>query len=99
MPIYFVHGDGLNLLNFNAVAHNMGPDQPVYGFQGRGLDNQEELLDSIDDVAAFYVSELLEHNPVGPYALAGYSFGDYVAVEMARILYSNEQGRSLAGSF
>ncbi|WP_373514970.1 amino acid adenylation domain-containing protein [Persicitalea sp.] len=97
MPIYFVHGHGLNLMNFNSVAKNMDPDQPVYGFQGRGLDGQDELLESIDDMAAFYVSELLEHNPAGPYALAGYSFGGYVAVEMARILYEMKKDVRLLG--
>ncbi|GHB61491.1 non-ribosomal peptide synthetase [Persicitalea jodogahamensis] len=97
MPIYFVHGHGLNLMNFNSVANSMDPDQPVYGFQGRGLDGQDELLESIDDMAAFYVSELLEHNPSGPYALAGYSFGGYVAVEMARILYEMNKDVRLLG--
>ena len=99
MPIYFVHGDGLNLMNFKGVAHKMDPDQPVYGFQGLGLDGQDELLDSIDDMAAFYVSELLEQNPAGPYALAGYSFGGYIAVEMARILYGMNKDVHLLGLF
>ncbi len=99
MPIYFVHGDGLNLMNFKGVAHKMDPDQPVYGFQGRGLDRQDELLDSIDDMAAFYVSELLEQNPAGPYALAGYSFGGYIAVEMVRILHRMNKDVQLLGLF
>ena len=99
MPIYFVHGDGLNLMNFKGVSHKMDPDQPVYGFQGRGLDDQDELLDSIDDMAAFYVRELLEHNPTGPYALAGYSFGGYIAVEMARLLYGMNNDVRLLGLF
>ena len=97
MPIYFVHGDGLNVLNFNSVSNKMDSDQPVYGFQARGLDGQDELLDSIGDMAAFYVSELLEHNPAGPYALAGYSFGGYIAVEMARILYAMKKDVRLLG--
>lgn len=87
-PIYFIHGDGLNVLKFSTVVSNVNPDQPVYGFQARGLDGKDEPLDSIEDMAAFYVSELLEQNPTGPYILAGYSFGGYIAVEMARILYA-----------
>ena len=99
MPIYFVHGHGLNLMNFNDVAHGMDPDQPVYGFQGLGLDGEDELLDSVETMAAFYVSELIKQNPAGPYALAGYSFGGYVAVEMARILYAMNKDVRLLGLF
>ncbi len=97
MPIYFVHGDGLNLMNFNGVSNKMDPDQPVYGFQGRGLDAEDELLDRVEEMAAFYVSELLEHNPAGPYALAGYSFGGYIVVEMARILIAMKKDVRLIG--
>ncbi|MPR35961.1 amino acid adenylation domain-containing protein [Salmonirosea aquatica] len=97
MPIYFVHGDGLNVLNFNSVANKMDSDQPVYGFQALGLDGQDEPLDNMEDMAAFYVSELLEQNPTGPYALAGYSFGGYIAVEMARILYAMDKEIRLLG--
>lgn len=86
MPIYFIHGDGLNVLNFNNVANKLDSNQPVYGFQALGLYGQNEPLSSIEDMATFYVHELLEQNPTGPYALAGYSFGGYIAVEMAHIL-------------
>ncbi|MGA0557670.1 non-ribosomal peptide synthetase [Larkinella sp. VNQ87] len=85
-PIYFVHGDGLNVLIFKGISDHMDPDQPVYGFQALGLDGQDEPLESIEAMAAFYVGELLEQNPTGPYNLAGYSFGGYIAVEMARLL-------------
>ena len=37
-------------------------------------------------MAAFYISEILEQNPTGPYCLAGYSFGGIIAFEMAKQL-------------
>ncbi|GAB3335658.1 hypothetical protein GCM10027299_44870 [Larkinella ripae] len=96
-PIYFVHGDGLNVLKFSHVAGKLDADQPVYGFQAKGLDGLDEPLDSIEAMAAFYVSELLEQNPHGPYMLAGYSFGGYIAVEMARILRGMNKKVSMLG--
>ncbi|MVM36995.1 amino acid adenylation domain-containing protein [Spirosoma sp. HMF3257] len=86
VPIYIIHGIGLNLLNFSGLLSYMSPEQPIYGLQARGLDGIDEPLDDMGAIAAFYLSEVLEQNPTGPYAIAGYSFGGYVALEMARQL-------------
>jgi thioesterase domain-containing protein/acyl carrier protein len=83
MPVYIVHGEGLNVLIFNNIAMNVDAEQPVYGLQSRGLNGIDDVPDSIESLAALYIDEILEQNPNGPYAIAGYSFGGYVAIEMA----------------
>ncbi len=85
-PLYIVHGAGLNVLLFNALAKNMDPDQPVYGLQAKGLNGVDEPLDTIEAIAGHYVDAITAHNPGGPYALAGYSFGGIIAFEMNRQL-------------
>lgn len=85
-PVYFIHGDGLNVLNFSSLAAAMDKDQPVYGLQAKGLDGIDQPLDKLEDIAAEYLKEVLEQNPNGPYYLAGYSFGGYVAIEMRKQL-------------
>ena len=92
-PIYIVHGFGLNVLNFFPLALYMDADQPIFGLQGKGLDGTEELLTSVEDMAAHYINTITEFQPDGPFALAGYSFGGIVAYEMARQL--KEQGRQI----
>jgi len=86
MPLYMVHGAGLNVLLFNTLAMNMSVEQPVYGLQAKGLNGIDEPLDNIEAIAAHYIQSILEQNPSGPYALAGYSFGGIIAFEMARQL-------------
>jgi thioesterase domain-containing protein len=86
MPLYMVHGAGLNVLLFNTLAMGMSPEQPVYGLQAKGLDGIDEPLTNIEDIAAHYIAAIMEQNPNGPYALAGYSFGGIIAFEMARQL-------------
>ena len=86
MPLYIVHGAGLNVLLFNALARNMHAEQPVYGLQAKGLNGVEEPLDRIEDMAAHYLAAIQARNPDGPYALAGFSFGGIIAFEMARQL-------------
>jgi thioesterase domain-containing protein len=84
MPMYIVHGAGLNVLFFNTLAKNMDPEQPVYGLQAKGLNGIDEPLEKIEDMAAYYISEIVKQNPKGPYALAGFSFGGIIAYEMAK---------------
>lgn len=84
MPLYIVHGAGLNVLFFNTLAKNMDPDQPVYGLQAKGLNGIDEPLEKIEDMASYYISEIVKHNPKGPYAIAGFSFGGIIAFEMAK---------------
>ncbi len=86
MPLYIVHGAGLNVLLFNALAMNMDDEQPVYGLQARGLNGIDEPLDVMEEIAANYITEILAQNPEGPYALAGYSLGGTIAYEMAHQL-------------
>jgi len=93
IPLYIVHGIGLNLLNFRNMVFNLDNDQPVYGIQSLGLNNKTEALDDMEEIAAAYNSEITAHNPTGPYAIAGYSFGGYIAYEMARQL--QDQGREV----
>ncbi|MGY4537884.1 amino acid adenylation domain-containing protein [Mucilaginibacter sp. UYNi724] len=84
IPIYIVHGAGLNVLLFNTLAKHMDAGQPVYGLQAKGLNGVDEPLSKMEDIAAHYVSSIMAQNPTGPYALAGYSFGGIIAYEMAR---------------
>ncbi|MES2278520.1 MAG: amino acid adenylation domain-containing protein [Bacteroidota bacterium] len=85
-PLYIVHGAGLNVLLFNTLAMNMDPNQPVYGLQAFGMNGIDEPFNRMEDIAGHYVTEIITQNPVGPYALAGYSFGGIIAFEMARQL-------------
>ena len=96
-PLYLVHGGGLNVLLFSALARNLDTEQPVYGLQAKGLDGVEEPLRRLEDMAAHYLAAIRAQNPHGPYALAGYSFGGLIAFEMARqLLAQGQQVRLLA---
>lgn len=86
IPLYIVHGAGLHVLLFNTLAINMDANQPVYGLQAKGINSDDEPLDSIEAIAAYYIDAIRAKNPDGPYALAGYSFGGIIAYEMTKQL-------------
>jgi amino acid adenylation domain-containing protein len=86
IPLYIVHGGGLNVLLFNSLAENLHEDQPVFGFQPRGMNGIDKPYDKMEDIAAHYAAEILANDPEGPYALAGFSLGGIIAFEMAKQL-------------
>ncbi|RYD55333.1 MAG: amino acid adenylation domain-containing protein [Sphingobacteriales bacterium] len=85
-PIYLIHGDGIYLSSFQNLADFVDADQPVYSLLPIGINGNEEQYETIVDIARHYVSEIMEHNSTDTYALGGYSFGGYVAIEMKKQL-------------
>jgi acetoacetyl-CoA synthetase len=83
-PILIVHGLA-GTVPFFELAKCMETDgHPVYGIQAKGVDGMEEPLESVEDMAGFYLDSLKRFQPHGPYLLIGYSFGGLVTLEMAR---------------
>ena len=99
VPIYLVHGAGLHVLLFQTLAANMDGEQPIYALQARGLSDDSEPLDRIPDIAKHYIDEIIQQNPDGPYALAGYSFGGLIAFEMAHQLEAMGKEIIMLGMF
>jgi amino acid adenylation domain-containing protein len=85
-PLFLVHGLGLNVLLYTTIVNYLDPEQPVYGLQAKGLSGTEEPLETIEEIAAYYISEILTVEPEGPFALAGFSLGGKIAYEMGRQL-------------
>jgi len=85
-PIFAVPGVYGNVVGFADLARELGPDQPVYCLQSRGLDGRDAPSDSIEAMASLYTEELRSVQSRGPYALVGACFGATVAYEMTRQL-------------
>ena len=98
-PLYIVHGANHQVLIFDALAQYLDKEQPVFGLQSRGLNGITEPHDSIDEMAADYISEIVAANPEGPYALAGFSYGGIVAYEMARQLRAQGKRVTILAQF
>jgi amino acid adenylation domain-containing protein len=94
IPLFMVHGAGLNILNFVNVIKHFDEEQPVYGIQGTGPKDLNNWFESIEEMAAHYIEAIIKINPNGPYAIAGFSFGGIVSFEMARQL--KEQGKTVS---
>ncbi|WP_214226451.1 amino acid adenylation domain-containing protein [Pedobacter sp. B4-66] len=99
MPLYIIHGDGLYVLSFKDLAKYIDKEQPLYGLQPADLNEVDNSIETMADIAKRYVAEILEHNPDGPYAIAGYSFGGYIAIEMQKQLKAMGKEIKMLGIF
>jgi amino acid adenylation domain-containing protein len=98
-PLYLVHGGGLHVLFYQNMVKYLDDDQPIYALQAKGLNEGEEALDCIEDMAAHYLKEIKLQNPDGPYCLAGYSLGGLIAWEMASQLQAENKEVPLLALF
>src|SRR6185295_6541845 len=57
-PFFCVHARGGNVLEFYDLARHLGTDQPFYGLQSQGLDQQSDPHTRVVDMAAHYVREI-----------------------------------------
>ncbi len=82
-PFFCVHAVGGNVFSFLELARRLGPEQPFYGLQSP---EPAAMAETVEEMAASYVDAIRQVQPVGPYALGGWSMGAVVAFEMARQL-------------
>jgi thioesterase domain-containing protein len=92
-----VHDVNGEVLNFRTLAQCLGTEQPFYGIQSVGLDGDTLPLLAVEDMARRYIDEMRAVQPDGPYHLAGYSMGGWIALEMAQQLRADGQGVALLG--
>ncbi len=93
-PLFLVHTTPGDVLGYGNLIHQLGAEQPCYGFQALGLKEGAQPHTSIEDMAVYYVELLRKFQPRGPYYLGGWCFGGIVAVEMAQQL--QEAGEEIA---
>ncbi|MCC5645521.1 amino acid adenylation domain-containing protein [Nostoc sp. CHAB 5824] len=87
-PFFCVHPIFGVVFPYYELAHHLGKNQPFYGLQPIGIDGETPLT-RIEDMASHYIEALRSVQPKGPYFLGGWSFGGWVAFEMARQLQNS----------
>ncbi|GAB6043110.1 thioesterase domain-containing protein [Endothiovibrio diazotrophicus] len=85
-PFFCVHAILGSAFPYHRLAMHMAEEQPFYALQSRGLDGVSKPLDTIEAMATHYIELIRGVQPSGPYYLGGYSFGGWVAFEMAQQL-------------
>jgi amino acid adenylation domain-containing protein len=89
-PLFLVHPLGGHVLCYLALARALPADQPIYALQAPGSDHGSTPISAMEAMAAEYIAAIRRVHPKGPYVLGGWSFGGFVAYEMARQLRATD---------
>jgi acetoacetyl-CoA synthetase len=84
-PLFLAHNGKGSVSTYGQLARRLR-ERPVYGLQSRGLLGESWPMMSIPAMARYYLPNILEADPTGPYLLAGTCMGGIVAFELARQL-------------
>lgn len=90
VPLFLVHPIGGNVLCYLPLVRYLPDDRPIHALQAAGADVGSEPLDSIPAMAASYIDAIRRVHPEGPFHIGGWSFGGYVAYEIARQLPASD---------
>jgi thioesterase domain-containing protein len=93
-PFFCIHGCLGRVLHFYDLVRHLGPDQPFYGLNAQGRENEQNPHKKIEEMAAHYIKEIRTIQFDGPYFIGASGAGCFIALEMAHQLES--QGQKVA---
>ena len=82
-PLFCLHPGFALGWAYAGLLRHLGRDQPVYAIQARGLNTDEDLPKTYDELVEDYLRQIRTVWPHGPYRLLGWSFGGLVAYSLA----------------
>ncbi|MGF6570587.1 acetoacetyl-CoA synthetase [Paraburkholderia sp. GAS333] len=86
-PLILAHSVTGSVMECRALIGALRTERPVYGLNAQGLDGEGPLQLHVVEMARAYLAQIRRLQPHGPYALAGYSFGGLIALEIAQQLH------------
>ncbi|KAK2598731.1 hypothetical protein N8I77_012121 [Diaporthe amygdali] len=89
IPLWLIHPGVGEILVFVGLAHQLScDDRPIYALRARGFEPGQTSFASIAEAVSTYHSAIKRIQPIGPYAVAGYSYGAMLAFETVKALNS-----------
>ncbi|MCP2338101.1 alpha/beta fold hydrolase [Actinomadura rupiterrae] len=98
-PLFCVHPGLGEVLVFINLAKYFTNERPFYALRARGFGEGEAHFGTFAEMVDTYVDAIRRVQPLGPYAVAGYSYGGAVAFEIAKRLEAMGQKVSFVGVF
>jgi aspartate racemase len=92
-PVFLIHdGDG-EILLYRSLARSLKATIPVYGVQPGSKDKLSLPHTGIKDLASYYIKQIRQVQPEGPYFLGGLCLGGVLSFEIA--LQLQRQGQKV----
>nr|UZC79442.1 KrmN [uncultured bacterium] len=91
--LFCLPGGAAHVFYFWDLARRLGAEQPFYGLQPPGYEEDTAPLNRMADFVSLFLENLQQIQPQGPYLLGGHSSGAYIA--MALVLALQRQGQAV----
>ena len=85
-PVFGVPGHNGDVFCYRFLAQQLGDDQPFFGLHPPGADGRGELLTCVEDLAAYFATQIRAYRPDDAYVITGFCAGGTIAFELARQL-------------
>lgn len=82
-PLFCVHSGGGHVFFYNHLVDYLKPGRPIYALQSSGLDGNDDMQNSIEEMTADYIKAMRAVQPNGPYNVMVYCFSATIGNEMA----------------
>lgn len=83
-PFFFVHWASGNIDFLTDIAGSLPGERPIYGIASPGFRHRQRPFQSVYETADYYLAQIRDRQPGGPYFLAGICSGASIAYEIAR---------------
>ncbi|GLZ78260.1 hypothetical protein Afil01_30670 [Actinorhabdospora filicis] len=84
-PLWCMHAVSGSPYSYHPLSRLL-PERRVYGMEAPGLEGDRPPVSDLRELAAGYAAAIRARQPHGPYLLAGWSMGGFLAFEAARLL-------------
>jgi len=83
LPLYCVHPVSGSVFPYLTLAPLLGQEQPVYGLEAPGYEDDQPPVALLPELSERYVEEISQHAGGQPLCLLGWSMGGAIAYDMA----------------
>lgn len=97
--IFLIHPVGGAVFYYFPLVKRLKSDWTVYAIQDPALESQDTIFFTLEEMATFYIDVIKRYQNVGPYFIAGSSFGANTSVEIARQLILQGESVNFVGLF
>lgn len=95
LPLFCIHPSSGFGRPYRGLLRHLEPDIPVYALEARGINDGDELPETLDEMCTDYINQIRDIQPYGPYRLCGWSFGAIPAHAIAVAMQA--QGLKVTG--
>ncbi|SLK22654.1 MULTISPECIES: amino acid adenylation domain-containing protein [unclassified Paenibacillus] len=84
--IFILHSLDGTVFGYKGLAERLEQDCNFYAVQGKGLIEGSALPQNLDELVSFYMHEIKQVQPKGPYIIGGHCFGIMFAYSLVQML-------------